>query len=91
MQVGTSLIIYIDAGCDTVLIKGLEPNCVLSKEPSDCFVSAVEDSILTVSDPAMETEVFEKFPKFETLCRILSEKLLAKEQISFDEFKFLTV
>ena len=30
---------------------------------------------------------FEKFPKFETLCRILSEDLLAKQQFDFDEFK----
>ena len=35
----------------------------------------------------METEIFEKFPKFETLCRVLSEELLAKQQINFDDFK----
>jgi hypothetical protein len=35
----------------------------------------------------MEVEIFSKFPKFETLCRILSEELLAKQQIDFDEFK----
>ena len=31
--------------------------------------------------------MFQKFPKFESLCRILSEELLAKQQINFDEFK----
>lgn len=35
----------------------------------------------------MEAEIFSKFPKFESLCRILSEELLVKEQINFDEFK----
>jgi len=35
----------------------------------------------------METIIFEKFPRFETLCRILSEQLLMKSQSSFDEFK----
>jgi DNA-binding MarR family transcriptional regulator len=35
----------------------------------------------------MEAEMFSKFPKFETLCRILAEEFLAKQQIDFDEFK----
>ena len=35
----------------------------------------------------MEVEMHSKFPKFETLCRRLSEELLAKKQIDFDEFK----
>ncbi len=68
-------------------MEGITPNCVLSKQPSEYYVSSVEDSIITVSNPDMEEEVFEKFPKFETLCRILSEQLLAKNQSSFDEFK----
>ena len=68
-------------------MEGLTPNCVLNKQPSEYFISSVEDSIVTVSNPDMEAEMFEKFPKFETLCRILSEQLLAKNQISFDEFK----
>jgi len=68
-------------------MEGLTPNCVTSKQPSEYFISCVEDSIITVSNPAMEVEVFEKFPKFETLCRILSEQLLAQHKSSFDEFK----
>lgn len=35
----------------------------------------------------MEVEINNKFPKFETLCRILSEELLATQRIDFDEFK----
>lgn len=68
-------------------LEGITPNCVLNKEPSGYFISCVEDSVITVSNPDMEDEIFEKFPRFETVCRILSEKLLAKEQSSFDEFK----
>ena len=37
-----------------------------------------------------EMEIFKKFPKFETLCRLMSEELLAKEQIDFDKFKIYT-
>ena len=31
--------------------------------------------------------IFQKFPRFETLCRILSEELLAKNKSEFDDFK----
>lgn len=68
-------------------MEGITPNCVLSKEPSEYCIVTTEDSIITISNPEMETQVFEKFPKFETLCRILSEELLAKQQLNFDDFK----
>lgn len=65
----------------------LTPHCVINKAPSEYFISCVEDSILTVSNSEMEVEVNSKFPKFEMMCRILSQELLAKQQIDFDEFK----
>jgi len=68
-------------------MEGVTPHCVTTKKPSEYYISCLEDSILTISDPDMEVEIFEKFPKFESLCRILSEELLAKEQINFHQFK----
>lgn len=68
-------------------MEGVTPNCVISKKPSKYYIATTEDSILTISNPDMEAEIFEKFPKFETLCRVLSEELLAKQQINFDDFK----
>ncbi|WP_323758158.1 Crp/Fnr family transcriptional regulator [Roseivirga sp.] len=68
-------------------MEGITPNCVITKTPSEYYVATTEDSILTVSNPDLEAEMFEKFPKFETLCRVLSEELLAKEQVNFDDFK----
>ena len=68
-------------------LEGVTPNCVVTKKPSDYYIATTEDSIVSVSNPDMEAEIFEKFPKFETLCRILSEELLAKQQINFDDFK----
>lgn len=65
----------------------LTPHCVISKTPSEYYISCIEDTILTVSNPDMEAETNRKFPKFEIMCRILSEELLAKQQINFDEFK----
>jgi CRP-like cAMP-binding protein len=68
-------------------MEALTPHCVISKTPSEYYISCIEDSILLVSDSDMEEEINKKFPKFEIMCRILSEELLAKQQIDFDEFK----
>lgn len=68
-------------------MEALTPPCVTNKTPSEYFVGCVENSIVTVSNSDMEAEVNSKFPKFEIMCRKLSEELLAKQQIKFDEFK----
>jgi CRP-like cAMP-binding protein len=68
-------------------MEGLTPHCVVSKIPSAYYVSCVEDTILAISNTDMGEEINSKFPKFEIMCRILSEELLIKEQINFDEFK----
>lgn len=65
----------------------LTPHCVITKVPAEYFISCIEDSILTVSNADMEVEINSKFPKFELMCRKLSEELLAKQQIDFDAFK----
>jgi CRP-like cAMP-binding protein len=65
----------------------LTPHCVMNKATSEYFISSVEDSILSVSNSDMEAEINSKFPKFDTMCRMMSEELLAKQQIDFDEFK----
>jgi hypothetical protein len=58
--------------------------------PSDYYISCIEDTILTVSNSDMEEEINSKFPKFEIMCRMLSEESLAKQQINFDEFIIAT-
>ncbi|MEO6285285.1 MAG: cyclic nucleotide-binding domain-containing protein [Dyadobacter sp.] len=68
-------------------MEGLVPHCVMNNAPSDYFISCLEDSILTVTNPGMGVEVNAKFPKFQVMCGVLSEELLAKQQINFDEFK----
>jgi CRP-like cAMP-binding protein len=66
--------------------ESLSPLCCINNKPSEYFISCVEDSIITVANPDMEKIIFEKFPRFETLCRLLSEELLAKSQASFANF-----
>lgn len=68
-------------------MEGVSPHCVIDKKPSEYYISCVEDCILVVSDTKMEATGFDKFPKFESLCRIMSEQLLAKNQMQFDDFK----
>ncbi len=68
------------------------PPCVVNKRPSELYVSCVEDSIISMGNgnPEMERELFEKFPRFEMLCRTVSEELLAQNQASFADFKTST-
>lgn len=68
-------------------LDALTPTCVINNTPSDYFINCVEDCILTVSTSDMEAEINSKFPKFELMCRKLSEELLAKQRTDFDEFK----
>lgn len=68
-------------------MEGITPHCISTDEPSQYSVAATEESIITVSTPDMETDMLDKIPKFETMCRLLSDELLAKQQIDFDAFK----
>lgn len=68
-------------------MEGITPHCVIDGSPSRYFISCVEDTILTISTTEMEEEVNRKFPKFEIMCKKLSEELLAKNSIDFDLFK----
>ena len=65
----------------------ITPHCVISNTPSEYYISCTEDTILTVSDADIGAEMNSKFPKFDLMCRMLSEELLVKQQINFDEFK----
>ncbi len=67
--------------------EALTPHCVVTKAPSDYYISCVEDAIILVSNADMTDEINAKFPKFDLMCRMLSEELLVKERIEFDEFK----
>jgi len=68
-------------------MEGITPHCVKNNAPSEYFISCVEDTILTVTNAELEPETFSKFPKFETLCKMVAEEHLAKQQFNFDEFK----
>jgi len=59
-------------------------------KPAPFSLACLEDSLLIVSNPSVGNLVFDKFPNFEKLCRILTAQLLAKNQASFDKFRTST-
>ncbi|WMX12966.1 MULTISPECIES: Crp/Fnr family transcriptional regulator [unclassified Aureispira] len=63
--------------------EGVTPESLINQSPSTYYISCEETSVVLVSTPQMEQTIFQKFPKFETLCRILSEKELANQQVAF--------
>ena len=68
-------------------LEGVNPQCVVDKKPSKYYITCVEDCILSIGNPEMEAIMFERFPKFQILFRKLSEELLLKGQVAFDDFK----
>jgi CRP-like cAMP-binding protein len=68
-------------------MEALTPPCVINETPSEYYISCVEDTVLTISNSDMEEEINSKFPKFEIMCRMMSEELLARQRMDFDEFK----
>lgn len=71
-------------------MEAVTPNCVVTQSPSEYFIQCVEDCILVVSDRDTEEETFQKFPRFESLCRTFSEETVVKQQMDFDRFRTST-
>lgn len=58
--------------------------------PSGQYLVCVEDTTVSVDTPEHEAEMFRKFPEFESVCRIMSEALMANYQESFTNYKLMT-
>ncbi len=65
---------------------GISPESIVENAPSKYFISCEEDCVLLAASPEMEKTVFKEFPKFESLCRVLTEKELARKQASYADF-----
>ncbi len=66
------------------------PMCTMNNLPSEHFIDCVEDSILVISNPETDKQMFAEFPRFESLCRVLSEQLLVNTRATLDDFKTTT-
>ena len=60
------------------------------KIPSEFYLECIEDSVLSVSTPEHDEEMFKKYPQFESICRIISDVILANYQETFINFKLMT-
>ena len=59
-------------------------------EPSVHYLECLEDTIVSVGNPKLEKEVFQKYPQLESLSRTIAETVIAKQQTSLMEFKTST-
>ena len=63
------------------------PTVYGDKIPSEYYLECIEDTIVGVGTPELETEIYQKFPQIESLNRALGEAIMAKNQDTFAEFK----
>jgi CRP-like cAMP-binding protein len=54
--------------------------------PSEHYLECSEYTVATVGTPSMEKEMFKRFPELESVCRLLSEVFLTKNQELFDSY-----
>jgi CRP-like cAMP-binding protein len=66
--------------------ESIAPESLMDQKPSEYFIVCEEDCLMLVATPEIEEKVFAEFPKFESLCRILSEKELSKKQTSISNY-----
>lgn len=66
--------------------QGITPQCCITKKPSVYYLACLEDCVLVVANTTMEQSFFDKFPRFESLCRVLGEKMLLDNQMAFDQY-----
>jgi len=57
------------------------------KNASNYFLECIEDIIAAVGNPALETEMYQKFPSLESLTRVMNETIMVKYIETFAEFK----
>lgn len=58
--------------------------------PSDHYLECLEETIACVCTPDMEVDMFKRHPEVESVCRIMAETFLNKNQQSFDEYVLAT-
>jgi len=58
----------------------------ITKTPSKYFLECLEDTIVSSSTVEQEEAMFEKFPKFETLCREKVEEMLGEQHQRFADY-----
>lgn len=61
-----------------------------TSEPSKYYLECLDDTIVSVGNPNLEKETFQKYPQLESLSRVIAETIIIKNQESFNQFKLST-
>ncbi|MCG8575426.1 MAG: Crp/Fnr family transcriptional regulator [Flavobacteriales bacterium] len=61
-----------------------------TSKPSEYYIECLEDTIVSVGNPQLEKETFQKYPQLESLSRLIAETIIIKQQESFTQFKTST-
>lgn len=69
--------------------QGVVPVSHIKKQPSEYYLSCLEDCVLSVGTPERTDSLIEKVPKLKFLIMQMNNELLAEKQISSDNFKNL--
>ena len=55
--------------------------------PSGYYIECLEDTLVGLGSPELESKIYQKFPQLESLNRALAEAALARQRDAFAEFK----
>lgn len=58
--------------------------------PSGHFLECVENTTVSVGTPEHEAEMLNKYPQFDSVCRIISEVMMANLQTHFADYKLMS-
>ncbi|MGD1841008.1 MAG: Crp/Fnr family transcriptional regulator [Thermonemataceae bacterium] len=66
------------------------PSAYGTSMPSDHYIACLEDTVVSVGNPTLEKETFQKYPQLASLSRIIAETIIIKQRESFTQFKTST-
>ncbi len=67
--------------------QGITPISYVTKQPSEYYLSCLEDCDLAISSTERNQKLIEKVPKLKALIMQMNSELLVQNQVSFDNFK----
>jgi len=68
----------------------ITPASYITKQPSEYYLSALEDSVISVGIPERNAELIQKVPKLQEMIIKMSSELLIGNQTSLDQFRYLS-
>ncbi len=67
--------------------QAVTPACYGKNIPSKVYYECIENTVVTVGSPTLETEMYAKYPQLESLSRVMNDVLMANYKEEFIEFK----